>query len=359
MDAINEPSPLGAELSRWLSALGAGIRAAAAAAAPGDPAAPLAEEILESVERWLAGTPVAEAPIQETPIAASPAPSAPGWYALLDQASAQQELPELNWGAMSFVDGWEPFHLALLGLAPDRAARLAQEAAALAVAHGAALDSTTVEAIPGEEYRMLVPGLGGAMTIAGLRTALDAPLPADFAALSATGDLLAAIRTAAAVAILASRAGDLRLPNPDPSKNQLPRIAGPAALTFRKSLADAARRAAEATTPRERWLGWVKLDEAIHAAVVLPLPHPQSWWALTSHRLRQALSRAADEARRALGRIDLQVLRGEYRMIRKQSDDRTDVRTTSFGHPGQVAVCLRVYTAIGDERFPGRVIYRP
>ena len=110
--------------------------------------------------------------------------------------------------------------------------------------------------------------------------------------------------------------------------------------------------------PRELWLAWVKLDEAIHAAIVLPLPHPQSWWGLTSHRLRQALARAADEARRALGRVDLQVLRGEYRMIRKQSNDP---RTTDYKFLATQdtwpSAC--VYTAIGDERFPGRVIYRP
>ena len=159
MDAINEPSPLGAELSRWLSALGAGIRAAAVAA-PGDPAAPLAEEILESVDRWLAGTPVMDAPMEDMPLAvAAPAAQAIGWEGLIQQAGAKHEMPELDWGSLSLADGWEPFHLALLGLAPDRAAVLAQAAAALAVGQGAALDPMTAEAIPCEEDRVLVPGV--------------------------------------------------------------------------------------------------------------------------------------------------------------------------------------------------------
>ncbi|WP_338702354.1 hypothetical protein V2W30_33620 [Streptomyces sp. Q6] len=97
--------------------------------------------------------------------------------------------------------------------------------------------------------------------------------------------------------------------------------------------------------------------EALCSVVHLPPGAPGSWW----HRYAEdAAGIALDAARaaRAAGHdVEAFLPAGPYREAHRHTR-ADDVRLTAGGRPGETLACLRLWLRVGDQVYPGRVVYR-
>jgi hypothetical protein len=101
---------------------------------------------------------------------------------------------------------------------------------------------------------------------------------------------------------------------------------------------------------------WIDMDEAIHSLVFIPPAERYSWWGKLQKESRRLLRKAADKAAKAGNEVRLKQLSGLYADVCEFSKD--DLQLDCGGNPGEVLTCLRVYTKINQQEYPGRVIFR-
>lgn len=101
----------------------------------------------------------------------------------------------------------------------------------------------------------------------------------------------------------------------------------------------------------------IRLDEAIHALMYKPPVAQDSWWGEMQQSARRTLSTAVARARDEGHKVQIRPLSGRYADVRPFSSSY-DLSLESYGIPGEVVVCLRVFTKINNNELPGRVIFR-
>jgi hypothetical protein len=101
---------------------------------------------------------------------------------------------------------------------------------------------------------------------------------------------------------------------------------------------------------------WIDMDEAIHSLVFIPPAERYSWWGKLQKESRRLLRKAADKAMKAGNEVRVKQLSGLYADVCEFSKD--DLQLDCGGNPGEVLTCLRVYTKINQQEYPGRVIFR-
>jgi len=101
----------------------------------------------------------------------------------------------------------------------------------------------------------------------------------------------------------------------------------------------------------------IDLDEALNSLLYLPpVNRDTSWWGKLQQEMRRTLDWAAERARQAGSRVQLQTLWGPYAKICDRSSADLEVDT---GLPlGEMVSSLRVFAQIDQEAVPGRVLYR-
>ena len=102
---------------------------------------------------------------------------------------------------------------------------------------------------------------------------------------------------------------------------------------------------------------YIALDEAIHSLVYKPLVAQDSWWANLKKESRQKLQLFFRKAREEGHNVFIRSLDGDYREVHQDTNRNRDIPLQQ-GTPGKVLTCLRVYSRIKGQEFPGRVIYR-
>ena len=102
---------------------------------------------------------------------------------------------------------------------------------------------------------------------------------------------------------------------------------------------------------------YIVLDEAINSLVYKPLAAQDSWWANLQKESRKKLQVFFKKAREEGHNVLIRSLDGDYREVHKETNRDRDIDIEQ-GTPGKVLTCLRVYSRIEGQEFPGRVIYR-
>lgn len=101
----------------------------------------------------------------------------------------------------------------------------------------------------------------------------------------------------------------------------------------------------------------IEIDEAINSLTHRPPAAAGSWWAQLRQQSRRMAERAAAAMRQAGADVEVLPLGLRYRDVRDFTAGN-DVAARTGGKPGDVLACLRLWTRIGDQTIPGRVMYR-
>ncbi|NUP17229.1 MAG: hypothetical protein HOZ81_14195 [Streptomyces sp.] len=108
----------------------------------------------------------------------------------------------------------------------------------------------------------------------------------------------------------------------------------------------------------ERLRASVSVDEALCSVTHLPPGAPGSWWnrlAEESHAAPLDLCRELHSAGR---NVEAVLPARPYRQARHHTRAGDDIRLGVGGRPGDTLTCLRLWLRVGDQVFPGRVVYR-
>ncbi|MDC0772730.1 hypothetical protein [Streptomyces sp. HD] len=108
----------------------------------------------------------------------------------------------------------------------------------------------------------------------------------------------------------------------------------------------------------ERLRASVSVDEALCSVTHLPPGAPGSWWnqlAAESHAAPLDLYRELHSAGR---NVEAVLPARPYRQARRHTRAGDDIRLGVGGRPGDTLTCLRLWLRVGDQVFPGRVVYR-
>jgi hypothetical protein len=113
----------------------------------------------------------------------------------------------------------------------------------------------------------------------------------------------------------------------------------------------------ESGPPADALWARIDLDEALGSLLYLPpVNRETSWWGRLQQELRRGLDRAADRARQAGVKVQLQPLWGLYAKVCDRSSG--DLEIDSGYPPGEVVASLRLFAQVNQEAIPGRVLHR-
>ncbi len=103
----------------------------------------------------------------------------------------------------------------------------------------------------------------------------------------------------------------------------------------------------------------ISLDEAINCLIHIPISDSRSWWYKLQQEARDQLEYWVDKVRDTGCEVEIRYLSGAIADIFKEGLSKNDVRKNIGGVPGEVTVCLRVYSKINGVELPGRTIWCP
>ncbi len=257
----------------------------------------------------------------------------------------------------SDADLWGEVQRLFLRLGPAEAERWSRRALEIAEEAGARLVSRPGPSLRDETEEEVYPGLGGAVSAAGLVLSPAASLHPLVSAGPWEGD---AARWAADVSFcLGIMDLDASLHHALESVRPLgvhPLLGANREGYTRELLARLHLVRQAGDDPLAGLHARIALDEAVHSLIHVPPAERLSWWAQHRQRVRQRLDQAAERARRAGHRVHVRWLTGPYRQVNRFS--RNDWGLEAGGALGEVLACLRVYAEVDGRAFAGRVIYR-
>jgi hypothetical protein len=250
---------------------------------------------------------------------------------------------------------WNDVQRLLLRAPADLAEEWRPRCTTLVSQLGARADSARTEALSLGYDGVIYPGLTGSVEVTGLRSALSAPLdPRVLAPPDSDLHFLAEVISAC-----------LWFIEHDPNLHHclrsvfrfgIPRLTGDQRQRYLAELLRLWERVRAGSPAGPGLKELLDLDEALHSLVYLPPADPTSWWGRLQAQARDALFQARDRAVRDGCQVHLQLLGGSFADINRLAPDSLQV---DYGIPGEVTVCLRVWTRIEGEESKGRVLYRP
>ncbi len=250
---------------------------------------------------------------------------------------------------------WNDVQRLLLRAPADLAEEWRPRCTTLVSQLGARVDSARTEALPLGYDGGIYPGLTGSVEATGLRSALSAPLdPRVLTPPNSDLHFLAGVTSAC-----------LWFIEHDPNLHHclrsvfrfgIPRLTGDQRQRYLDELLRLWERVQAGSPAGPGLKELLDLDEALHSLVYLPPADPTSWWGRLQAQARDTLFQARDRAVRDGCQVHLQLLGGCFADINRLAPDSLQV---DYGIPGEVTVCLRVWTRIEGEESKGRVLYRP
>ncbi|MFE0250055.1 hypothetical protein [Streptomyces sp. NPDC059010] len=108
----------------------------------------------------------------------------------------------------------------------------------------------------------------------------------------------------------------------------------------------------------ERLRASVSVDEALCSVTHLPPGAPGSWWNRLAEESHAAPLDLCRELLAAGRNVEAVLPARPYRQARRHTRAGDDIRLGVGGRPGDTLTCLRLWLRVGDQVFPGRVVYR-
>jgi hypothetical protein len=335
-----------------------------------EPAMALITQLREILAAW---------PARRGPVTAAPAAPDPGpdrrlstlAAAFARDPAAAEYLDEQSLAALTEPSAggdavWRALHLCLLRLPGPVAESWRAKLAAFAIPAGAGAPAWRT--LPGEREMTLVPaGPRGAARTEGIRTSVDGQVPDEvLAALGVTGAEGGDGRPGAAEL---ARLSALVLHLTELDDNLVVCLESVLYMGSRRMddkyrqlyqadllgrLREYARRDPGSASGLE---ALIEIDEAVNSLTHRPPAVAGSWWAQVRQQSRRMVERAAAALKEAGADVEVLPLSLRYRDVRDFTADN-NVVSRSGGKPGDVLACLRLWTRIGDQTIPGRVMYR-
>jgi hypothetical protein len=257
---------------------------------------------------------------------------------------------------------WNDIQRLLLRVPAGLAEGWRQRCLTLANQLGARPDETQAIVLPLGHDEVIYPGLTGAAKALGLRSAGGAPLDPRVQA-AAEGDLRFLAGVVSTCLWFIEHGSHLYHCLKSVFRFGVPALTGDQRQRY---LAELLRRwervRTSAEEPSKGAPGWkdhlkarLDLDEALHSLVYQPLADPESWWGRLLNQARDTLFQARDRAGQAGCQTHLQLLGGSFADVNRLAPDSLQV---DYGNPGDVVLCLRLWTRLDGEEIKGRVLYR-
>lgn len=372
----------GSEVARTARSGLIGLRASlaeAVARCPQDPGREPAVELIASLDEIIAAWPVRGPAGRAGPVRPDPA----GDRRLRELAAAFVRDPAaaefLDEQSMAVLaepqagtDLWRALHLCLLRLPGPVASGWRGRCATLATpAQAAAPAGPGWRILPGESEAVLVPqGPPGAGQEDGIRTSADGQVQDEV--LDALGLDRAGgreVRADVADAMELARLSTLVLGLTELDENLViclesvlfmgsKRIDGKHRQLYRADLLGRLREYARREAgSADSLAALIEIDEAVNSLTHRPPAAAGSWWAQLRQQSRRIAERTAATMRQAGADVEVLPLGLRYRDVREFTAGN-DVASRTGGKPGEVLACLRMWTRIGDQTIPGRVMYR-